>query len=257
MIRYFLLTLLFISCGQQENLKDILESRWFGIDKVLAFNDKLIQNKKILHPKGTTQYLFTVAFYDQNFKLNYDCAYYKVPIENEDAILIVHKNLLNPKCPTFPKETNLIKQKVKNFTFAINTPENHAELKYQNEKNIKLVFPKKPIKLTSNILESSESDNDLLSDYTICEQVDDECRIIMSNCIKCKNSFFPIVNSKCISNYSKMCGRINCGEIGEPACIRGFVTSKVNSEYCINDSPVGFCNPGLRVICVNETLVCR
>jgi hypothetical protein len=49
-----------------------------------------------------------------------------------------------------------------------------------------------------------------------------------------------------------------CGRAGFPACIRGYVASKLDpNAFCINDSPVGFCQKGLRVVCLNNQLMCE
>jgi hypothetical protein len=94
-------------------------------------------------------------------------------------------------------------------------------------------------------------------DGKICFDVDDECNHEADNCMKCQYGSYTIINSACRTKYSKVCGHNNCGQNGQHACIRGFEITDFKLDYCITDSPAGFCNKGLRVFCHNQTLVCE
>jgi hypothetical protein len=97
-----------------------------------------------------------------------------------------------------------------------------------------------------------------LKNGTICKKVEDDCSVSLDECNSCTGASYFLINSKCSHGYSRVCGIDHCGSRNEPACIRGVETSGIDMDfYCVNDSPVGFCNEGLRVICLNGTLYCE
>jgi len=95
-----------------------------------------------------------------------------------------------------------------------------------------------------------------LKDGEICRLVDDNCKVIFDKCDQCDNSSYYFKNNTCRSKNSKICGIDLCGQRGEVACLRGHEATKM-SQYCIQDSPVGFCHGDLRVACINGILICE
>lgn len=95
-----------------------------------------------------------------------------------------------------------------------------------------------------------------LKDGDICYETDDDCQLVMDNCDMCPYGTYYIKNNQCKNNLTKVCGIDNCGERGQYACIRGPIASNIK-EYCMPDSPFGFCKPGLRVVCINGVLTCE
>lgn len=95
-----------------------------------------------------------------------------------------------------------------------------------------------------------------LSAGSICYQTDDECNVIKDNCQKCPYGTYYIKNNACAKSMTKVCGIDQCGTQNNYACIRGPLASEIK-EYCLPDSPYGFCHEGLRVSCVNKVLICE
>lgn len=90
----------------------------------------------------------------------------------------------------------------------------------------------------------------------VCFQVDDDCQEIKDNCDLCPVGTYYIKANRCSKKYNRVCGIDNCGVRGNYACIRGHIASEV-IDYCIQDSPMGFCSDGSRVACVNGILICE
>ncbi|MCT4642143.1 MAG: hypothetical protein N4A33_07555 [Bacteriovoracaceae bacterium] len=112
------------------------------------------------------------------------------------------------------------------------------------------------IKFVSNI--KAKALTYILKDKEQCKKVNNKCEVIYDNCNRCKKSSYHIIDSKCSSKTSKVCGMDRCGQKNRPACIRGFkAVNYSSSSYCMPDSPFGFCQKGLRVYCENKRLVCR
>ena len=91
-----------------------------------------------------------------------------------------------------------------------------------------------------------------------CHQVDENCRNVEEYaCHRCPNGFFEVLNFKCPQGGSKYCGRERCGEVGFPACLRGFSVNDVTERRCVDDWQAGFCQQGLRKVCDERgVLVC-
>lgn len=96
----------------------------------------------------------------------------------------------------------------------------------------------------------------LLKEGHVCYQVNDDCTSSEDRCSQCEGGSYLVKNSACATAYSKVCGVDECGQKNRPACIRGHMASGV-MDYCIQDSPVGFCSGDNRVACVNGLLTCE
>lgn len=114
----------------------------------------------------------------------------------------------------------------------------------------------KSLLISNNSLEEGSLKSSLLKEGEVCRPVGDDCSIGEDLCERCESGSYYIKNSSCLSTYSKVCGVDNCGKKGESACIRGHVSTQVK-DYCIPDSPVGFCLGDNRVGCVNGALICE
>ncbi len=118
------------------------------------------------------------------------------------------------------------------------------------------------IKLEKNkyafLKQSVSKDLNKLKNGEYCFQVDDQCNIQIPNlCSLCPFASYPIINSNCKKKASMKCGNIQCGHKNAPACITGWAASDYQLDFCINDSPLGYCKKGLRVFCENNELICR
>ena len=92
----------------------------------------------------------------------------------------------------------------------------------------------------------------------ICHQVDQDCgSVVAYSCDRCRYGFFEVADFKCPQGGTKYCGRNRCGELGQPACLRGFQANSVQGARCEDDWNAGFCRHGLRRVCdTNGVLVC-
>ena len=101
---------------------------------------------------------------------------------------------------------------------------------------------------------------DRYADHTLvqCLQVGDQCQTVGDdNCDRCRYGHFPVLNSKCATRFSRFCGPNNCGQKGEPACLRGGRHAKGIKEICQEGSSWGFCNEGLMTSCDESgVLIC-
>lgn len=259
-MKFILLILIFFTSCEATNIhNEKILTRWISLQKIVKINPKIEQKKPIIKPKATIQYLFAVAFYDRSFELNYDCIYYEIPLNDEMGKLLIQKNYSDEICPDYPtKEIIYESLNVKDLNFELKEQNMFLSLQYKDdkEKNQEMIFRKMPLKISSSVSEVFSKKPAILKDNEICEKVSDDCKVTNPRCDNCKNSFFPIINSACKTNYSKVCGPNNCGTKGNPACIRGYAASKYDLDYCINDSPIGFCEGDLRVMCINNTLIC-
>ncbi|PIK13961.1 hypothetical protein [Halobacteriovorax sp. JY17] len=92
-----------------------------------------------------------------------------------------------------------------------------------------------------------------------CEKKNDRCEITgSSNCGDCLYGWEYLVDYNCVGGGSKACSPVKCGEKGRPACPRGVLWSgKDIQELCFDDSPAGFCQDDLQVICGEDgVLIC-
>lgn len=112
------------------------------------------------------------------------------------------------------------------------------------------------VRIAPDVESQTLSPAKLLRDGEACFTVADDCSATEDRCGRCEGGSYYIKNSACQSAYSKVCGRDTCGQKGAYACIRGHVSTGVK-DYCIQDSPVGFCSGNNRVGCVNGTLICE
>lgn len=92
-----------------------------------------------------------------------------------------------------------------------------------------------------------------------CERKNDKCEVVgSSNCGDCLYGWEYVVDYNCLGGSSKACSPVKCGEKGRPACPRGVIWSgRDMRELCFDDSPAGFCQDDLKVICGEDgVLIC-
>ncbi len=100
---------------------------------------------------------------------------------------------------------------------------------------------------------------EMIADGRICHGVNASCQnVVTYRCDQCKSGFYEVVDFNCLQGGSKYCGIDKCGEKNQPACPRGYniLETKLKS-LCIDGSPAGFCNPGLKTFCnEDKILIC-
>lgn len=285
MYGHSLILLIFLLVGCNEEVKQSkfyveTSKRWIAATSVSWISEHYEADQKILKPKGTWQAIMKVSFIDQSLNEVNDCLFYYVPKDGDDGILKVIPNRSNVFCkdlvgeqeyasikgiinfgyeydPSLTSKENLV-LKVDTQRFIYNFM-NMTENKYSNEKlsssvklqksNIATISSRVNYKVSYNKLRAGE----------VCFDIDDECKQMIPNkCSRCEYGSFQVVASKCKNKFRRICGIDRCGTKNQPACIRGYTASGVSPEnYCINGSPAGICQKGLKVVCVNKTLICE
>lgn len=235
-----------------DDFEDRLIHRWKSLVSVKA-NPKLTPKKPIDKPVGTSLLVMEVSLNAQNFRPLKDCVFYQVPKAEQTGTLYTVQTSVENDCEDFLLDfSGLKKEGIFNFAFEV---KKKAFRFYLDDKTLTFSFPKKKTVLVSTLKDESQYK---LKNEQICYRVDDNCSVTQSNqCHLCPKSFLNIVDSNCPSDYSKICVDHGCGDLNQPACIRGRAASGFKLNYCLPDSPIGFCRPGLRVICEAERLVCK
>ncbi len=99
-------------------------------------------------------------------------------------------------------------------------------------------------------------------DVVACQRFGPNCReMIPFQCERCRYGQFEVLTRNCLGQTQKFCGRNRCGEVGGPACLRGFrhTNLKISADtLCREDNPYAFCQQGLKMVCnALGDLVCR
>lgn len=278
------LLLFLTSCTESHDSNEFRKKvyeRWSGAKTIHSIHPYIKQGESIKRPRGTWQKLFAVSFYDTRFEIQYDCLYYRVPTSEMPGMLAVTFNTQSSSCSDGPpSKVDLSWEGIYNFSYeiALNIPTKyHLKLMVDEFKllfdfmNFKLQqynhelasnSVKKGrmtgVKVSSVVRPVGHKSTTKLTDGVLCHGVDKSCKTLQEfRCDQCENGWYEIISSDCPSQYNKICGQDDCGKRGRPACIRGRVATDYKLEYCINDSPIGFCDKGLRVFCNANQLVCR
>lgn len=254
--------------------------RWIAATKVSWVSKHFEQEDPILKPKGTWQAILKINFLDQDFNEVSDCLFYQVPSEDTVGVLKVIANRSNMPCENIIGENEYAKiDGIINFGYTYNSNLDELvnlvlkvdthRLKYNflnlgNNKQAKeLLSSSILISKNTGLLISSDINYrvryGVLKNGDVCFDVDNECNItVEERCNRCQFGFYKTISAACKTQYRKVCGMDECGTQGNPACLRGHLASELDaSNYCINDSPLGICQKGLRVTCINGTLFCE
>ena len=247
-----LTTLLFSYSAVAGDFEESLLKRWQSIIEVKK-DPKIKQNTPIEQPAGTSIKVFEVILNAKNFRPIKDCVLYLVPSNGETGTLYIHSAPLKQSCEDFHLNFNTLK-KEQIFNFAYEHKKKELKLHFDNMV-LRIPFLHDEFVEVSTLKEESQYK---FKNQDYCYQVDDKCRVLKPNrCDYCPKSFLNVVETNCKTDFSKICVDHGCGDLNQPACIRGWVASNFKLDYCLPDSPVGFCRPGLRVICEAERLVCK
>lgn len=273
----FIFILTFSSCKTSPVANKFFEKtnlRWnYGVS--LSWENMHYKNsEKVEEPKGTYQAVFSVKFLDKNFNYSYDCINYLIPTNEVQGELSIIANPDNVHCSKLIAETPYAKiEKIRNFGYEMKGSSLLVKVdEYRFEYNF-LNFSKKfaPKLLSSSVKPSIVNGIQMASSiyYTkplktlnsgdICFDIDEKCDETISNkCSQCSGGHYEVVASSCATKRRKICGVDDCGKKNKPACFRGYLFSNLKPEnYCISGSPVGFCERGLKVVCINSVLMCE
>ncbi len=266
------LLLVLISCEFKEQ-SSILQKRWLST-KVIEKEQNFKFDTFVTKPKSIFNPLLKIGFINSDNEIYYDCLYYRPKNKLGYGTFKVIRNPKNLSCEKTVLNKALVEfDEIYNFKINI---EGH-ELKIYIDKevlNIKLLnygdypnrlyqtairdTPFKSITYISDIRNKIKYGHKTLKDGQLCLKVKDNCDEVFNKCSLCESTWFEVMNSACPTKYSRVCGQNECGQKNRPACPRGVQTVGMDTYlYCINDSPFGFCDKGLRVFCENETLICK
>jgi len=265
-----LCTVILVSCNEVK--KDYFfpktNKRWFAAHKIEKINDNYEDLSDIDKPRGTIQPLLKIHYYQSDFKSVSDCLFYRVATLNDGVISVV-ENPKNLDCKELFLTLPYAKQvEIQNFGITINGDVLKLNIDKKSFEYKLFNIPKPRIEKVLNssnevsILFASPVQTKVVPNFlnngSLCKVVEDDCSVTLNECSRCRGASYFIINSKCYKGFSRVCGIDHCGQKNKPACIRGVQTSEMDmSFYCVNDSPVGFCNEGLRVVCINGTLECE
>lgn len=263
----------FLSCNKASKMDvQSLSSRWIATESI-EFEQNFVLNKLVEKPKNILNPLMKIGFFNYNGETIYDCLYYKPASQSKSGIFKVIKNPSNISCQKIAYDKSFFSVE-EVYNFKINITNNTLELYFDKDlykftmlnygSYLNSIY-KEPIRDTqfkgvsyySNIKESSLEKRVKTKDGTSCLKVNDFCESSKDTCAKCKSGWYEVMDSACRDKYSRVCGIDKCGTKDNPACIRGVATVGLDTKfYCVNDSPFGFCQKGLRVMCLNDLLVC-
>lgn len=279
----FLILLVCTSC----NSKDVdprfyseTSKRWMAAREVSWASEHYRQNMAILTPKGTWQAILRVNFLDQNLNEVSDCVFYRVPSENEEGKLKVVANPEIKSCQGLLAEEGYVEfEDIINFGYEYNDSLKSKEnlilkidthdfkydflnLKKKIKKHELLNSSASQTKIKGAVISSEinyKKEEVILKEGTICFDVQNDCKVIKKDeCHLCEKGYYQTVSSACPRLFRKVCGKDRCGTKNNPACLRGYMASGLDPKaYCIQGSPVGICQKGLRVVCINNTLFCE
>lgn len=276
-VAFLFILLSIISCKESTINGEFLNktmARWNFGSQLSWINPHYIDSEKISEPKGVYSAVFEVEFIGADFNKYYDCINYITPKESFDGELYIIPNPKRLKCKDLDMDNSYVAlKKIRNFGFEmqdssllLKVDEHRFKYKFLNYKM------NKKNEILSNSIASSlvegiqiasevkyETNHNILKNGEICFDISDDCTVTMEeNCQSCEGGYYEVVASACQSKRRKVCGINNCGKKNQIACFRGYLASGIDPEnYCVQDSPVGFCNKGLRVVCINSVLMCE
>lgn len=284
MMKIFILFLfIFISCKEQRNTTSSFyaqtKKKWIGATRLINIHKYVKEKETLKKPAGTWQKIFEVEYDENPNTQRRDCLFYYIPFDGESGIIKIVR--FDEKCSfDGPNDDEEELKGIYNFSYEYrsdykakyqlilkiddkvlkysfnNFSKNELETKIGSSSNPTSknygvrVFPKK---VNGEFLKK-----EIIEDGEVCFQVDSRCKIKKENhCDQCQGGSYSIIDNACPTKFTKVCGVNQCGYKNQAACIRGYISTDFKLDYCMNDSPVGFCQKGLRVICYNGKLICR
>lgn len=253
--------------------------RWTSAVEVVERHEFYQNHEIIKKPKGAWQTLFGVIYRDKSLRTLKDCVYYRVPGDEEGTLKI------KTMYPSVKCEQHLFSagdqewKELKAFQFAITPERISVQLtlpKFKNEKwQIPLfnIFTKKEPKILTSSAEYRSSKMIFLSQKIyegenippktstlnkndLCHSISEICaEISPSICDQCPEGWYEIPNG--CEQGPKYCGRLECGQKGQPACRRGIKWQREEKEFaCRVDDSFAYCAKGLSIQCNGNLPTC-
>lgn len=267
--RIILILIWSLSAFASSNLEQI-KLKWIGAFDI-KINESLKPLEEINQPQNTWIEVGEVHYFDKNFSTKTDCILYNTPGKSSLGELKIIEKPMRKSCQDLIFEEGLYQAKnirklgyqLKGNTFSLIVDNYNIEFKYYNQlKNSKFQLNKNRGSFSSQsvalVTLSSKDDGTILKSGQLCFQIDDQCNIVKKDeCRLCPNQVVAIKENNCSRLYSKICSDNPCGSRGQYACLRGQEFIGELKDYCLADSPIGYCQKGLRVFCENKRLICR
>lgn len=243
--------LTFLSTVYGSSFESVTLKRWMAAVEIQQI-EGVKEGRSIKEPKNTALSVLDIILLREGKSLSKDCLFYHTPSSDKAGRLyVVSLKNVNNSCRDHILDRPLV-QKNEIFNFGIKL-----------EKKLTLLIDEKTIEYNTNIGEDTVFSilagvgGLKLKEGDICFDVNDQCQISQPDyCKFCPESTQRVITGNCPGIYRKYCKKKICGERNLPACIRGIKSTGYKTDICINDSPVGFCKNGLRVICKDNELIC-
>lgn len=264
--------LLFCQSSFAKMTVDDLRLRFVGTYKV-DLNENFNSGQLVDEPKGARVILAELEFLNKEFNRQRDCIAYKVPTAKKSGELLFirgeqgsdcKQRVLSPPYFSLKDIYNLsMNLTLRELVFKIDTKKLTLDFFNLRLKDLKTheAYNFKVPGVEVSFVERVNLKNSELLDLEICQDVSSDCSREEKNlCHLCPNNgvSYMVYASSCKANpIRRYCGKVDCGEPGNPACIRGRRAVGYTGDYCIADSPLGFCKPPARVICLNGELYCE
>lgn len=253
---YVLSLILFLFSFSSFSQTDYIQNWKGAID--IQVRDEFPVNKLITEPAGTTQHIFTISYLNSNFQKRINCLVYSIPKKQQTGHLKIIAPKLGQSCEEVIFDKG-IKEWKEVYNFAFNVEKSILILKIDTQE-IKIPMMNLNQQDSSLLVSFSNSSKPGISlkENDICFDVNDDCEeSVKYQCQLCPNGIQNIIASSCPTKLRKICSKERCGQSGGYACMRGYAATGYTGDYCINDSPIAFCEGDSRVICVDGILKCR
>lgn len=253
-------------------------NRWHSA--LVKEKHEFYQNYEVLDkPKNTWQLLFAIEYKDDQFQLQKDCLFYRIPGEQSGTLKIITSDVqLNCEDLIFQKGDQEWKD-LKALQFAIDEHRLFVQLTYKNfeletwDVPMLSIFknPEPKLNMSSSeyrspkiIFLKSRTTNDKIrltnsnsiKDGEICHSIGEDCNEkSKSQCMKCPQGWFEVPNG--CPQSPKYCGVHLCGFKNRPACTRGRHYTGIEKKFdCRTDSSFAYCAKGLIVQCQGNLAYC-
>ncbi len=270
----FICLFILLSCSQSqknvswESFYHWTYPRWIGTYALSEVSPYYAKGEIIQGPKETWQTLFAVNFYAKKVnKQVKDCVYF---YHSTPSLLKVVENVETTCLQAAVEAGRSVQVSQLSYKFhlqklVLRNAEMKLDYHFYNMKaaqQFELFQSNLGNKNESGLLIRSAIDTQgsdhvkKLKEGDTCQQLGSNCELVQNQCDYCPNGFHQIIDSNCPRQGTRKCGLKNCGQRGELACPRGRKFSGYTGDYCIADSPLGICDKGLRVHCMDKQLIC-
>jgi hypothetical protein len=252
-MRLFLIFFFFISCEQRSFDFSYVEKRWLAVKKVSYTNQKIIPRVQITKPKNAWQHLATLDI-ETKLGVERDCLFYKYQSSKKGVFQIITKNPQKSCMESLYQKSYFKLEDLRSFWISVKEDEldlGVSKIKYTFK------FPSLAHDDVGFLALSHGKYEEKLKIGDQCFSVNDRCEVLQDNCHLCPDGNFQVVDNNCEGRGSRFCGHQVCGKSAEIACPRGRRYNDYKQDYCVSESPMGWCEADSRVKCLDGVLICE